>query len=138
LANPIKFTSHVPQNTVVHLTNMAIVMTDASSMDFTTFGGLAALANGCVLAAYTGGQFAMYTNWKQNLDLESDAFPVRYQSKVGGGEFGIAASYNIKDSTDSIVYLDGNLDDRFELWAQDNLTGLTSFRVKLQGHYEGV
>lgn len=137
-SSPVIFTSHIPAGTVVHITGMSVVMTDNSAMDFTTFGGIPALANGCALSAYSKGVFGMYTNWKRNLDISSDSFPVVYQSKVGGGEYGLSASYNIKDSTEAIVYLDGTLGDRFQIIAQDDLTALTAFRVKLQGHYEGI
>lgn len=138
VAAPIIFTSHIPVGVVVHVTGMSVVMTDNSAMDFTTFGGIPALANGCVPSAYSDGVFGAYTNWKSNFDISSDSFPVEYQSKVGGGEFGLSASYNIKDSTETIVYLDGTLGDRFQLIVQDNLTALTTFRIKLQGHYEGA
>jgi len=138
IASPIIFTSHIPTGTIVHVTEMTVVMTDASAMDFTTFGGTTALPNGCVLGAISNGVYGSYTNWKRNLDLDSDAFPVQYQSKVGGGEFGLSAVYSIKDSTDAIVYLNGALGDKFEAFIQDPLTALTTFKIKLQGHYEGV
>jgi len=138
IAAPIIFTSHIPTDAIVHITSMSVVMTDTSAMDFTTFGGTTALPNGCALGAMSNGIHGYYTNWKKNLDLDSDAFPVNYQTKVGGGEYGLSAIYSIKNSTDSIVYLNGALGDRFELRAQDPLTALTIFKIKLQGHYEGV
>ena len=138
LADPTIFTSHVPAGAIVHITNMSVVMTDTAAMDFTTFGGMVALINGCVLRAKSDGVTGSYTNWKHNLDLDSDAFPVRYQDKVGGGEFGLSAVYQIKEATGSIVYLDGSKNDTFELLAQDSLEGLTNFKIKLQGHYEGI
>jgi hypothetical protein len=137
LDNPIIFTSHVPAGMIVHLTNMSVVMTDGSAMDFTTFGGIDELDNGCVLRAQSDGFEGSYTNWKRNMDMDSDAFPIHYQSKVGGGEFGLSASYQIKTNTGAIVYLDGSKNDNFKLLAQDPLTALTNFRIKLQGHYEG-
>jgi len=138
LAAPISFTSHIPTNRIVHITNMSVVMTDNAAMDFTTFGGLTALPNGCVLRAQSNGQVGSYTNWKSNDDLNSDAFPVVYQTKVGGGEYGLSATYNIKDSTESIVYLDGSQGDAFELLVQDPIDTMTKFKIKLQGHYEGA
>jgi len=137
LAAPVIFTSHVPSIAIVHITGMSVIMTDASAMDFTKFGGMDALTNGCVLRAQSDGFTGSYTNWKRNFDMDSDAFPVRYLDKVGGGEFGLSATYQIKSSTGAIVYLDGALGDNFELLAQDSLEGLTNFKIKLQGHYEG-
>lgn len=137
IAAPVIFTSHIPVGIVVHITGMTVIMTDTSAMDFTTFGGTTALTNGCVMAATTNSTFAVYTNWRRNMDLTTDAFPVNYQTKVGGGEYGLSAVYNIKDSTDSIVYLEGTLGDKFEAIVQDDVTALTEFRIKLQGHYEG-
>lgn len=137
-SNPVIFTSHIPTDVILHIINMSVVMTDTSAMDFTSFGGIAALTNGCVLRAKSDGVTGSYTNWKRNFDLDSDAFPVKYQEKVGGGEFGLAAIYHIKGGTGSVVYIDGSKGDRFELIVQDDLTGLTNFKIKLQGHYEGV
>jgi len=137
-ADPVIFTSHVPASAIVHLTNMSVVMTNPSAMDFTKFGGAPELDNGCVLRAKSDGFTGSYTNWKRNLDMDSDAFPIRYQAKSGGGEFGLSASYQIKTNTGAIVYLDGSKIDNFELLAQDPLEGdNTVFRIKLQGHYEG-
>ena len=138
LSAPVAFTSHVPSGTIVHLTNMSIIMTDSNAMDFTTFGGIAALANGCVLRAKSDGFIGGYTNWKRNFDMDSDAFPVRYLEKVGGGEHGLSATYQIKSNTGAVVYLDGTKGDNFQLLAQDPLEGNTNFRIKLQGHYEGI
>jgi len=135
---PAIFTSHIPSDQVVHVTNMSIVITDATAMDFTTFGGIPALTNGCVLRAQTDGLIANFTNWKTNGDLDSDAFPVRYQAKTGGGGFGLSAIYNIKESVEAVVYLNGALGDKFEFLVQDPLGGLVSLTIKLQGHYEGL
>ena len=137
LSNPVIFTSHIPPDVIVHVTNMSIIMTDTAAMDFTTFGGAAALINGVALRAKSNGFTGSYTNWKRNFDLDSDAFPVNYQEKVGGGEFGLSAIYHIKEGTGAIVYLNGSLGDKFEMLAQDPLEDLTNFKIKLQGHYEG-
>ena len=138
LANPVLFTSHIAPDTIVHLTNMSIVITDTVAMDFTTFGGAAALVNGLVFRAKSSGFIASFTNWKANLDMDSDAFPVRYQSKVGGGEFGLSAIYQIKDSTGAVIFLDGSLEDTFEALAQESLEANTKIQIKLQGHFEGA
>jgi len=138
LAAPVTFTTHVPEGFIVHVTSMSIIMTDGSAMDFTKFGGMAALTNGCVLRAQSDGRMGHYTNWKSNFDMDSDAFPVRYQEKVGGGDYGLSAVYDITDATGAIVYLDGSLTDRFEILIRDDLTNLINFRIKLQGHYEGL
>lgn len=135
--NPIIFKSTLPPGRRVHLTTLTTVITDATAMDFTTFGGRAALTYGLVLQAITGGQLVNFTNWKRNLDLESDAFPVNYQEKVGGGEFGLSSAYGIKENTSAIVFLDSALGDQFRAVVQEPLTDLTRFLIKLQGHYEG-
>jgi len=138
IATPVIYRSHVHPGTTVHITSMTVIMTDNSAMDFTTFGGIAALPNGCVLSATTNGVEGSYTNWKSNSDMDTDAFPVRYQTKVGGGLYGLSAIYNIKGSTDSIVFLAGTSGDSFKIRIQDPLDALTSFKIKLQGHYEGL
>ena len=138
LANPVLFTSHIALGAVVHITNMTVIMTDTSAMDFTTFGGAPALDNGVVFRAKSDGFTGSFTNWKANLDLDSDAFPVRYQAKVGGGEFGLSAVYQIKGGTGAVIYLDGSLADTFEALAQESLELNTKIRIKLQGHFEGL
>jgi hypothetical protein len=137
LADPVLFTSHIAPGTIVHLNSMTVVMIDGSAMDFTTFGGVTALVNGIVLRAQSGGVVASFTNWKANLDMNSDAFPVQYQPKAGGGEFGLSAIYQIKSATGAIVFLNGSLNDTFEALAQESLEENTKIQIKLQGHFEG-
>ena len=68
LANPVIFTSHTVPGQIIHIVGMSVVMTDTSAMDFTTFGGVAALINGLVLRAKSDGFTGSFTNWKRNFD----------------------------------------------------------------------
>ena len=138
ISSPVIFTSHVAVGSIVHVTNMSIVITNTAAMDFTKWGGASALINGLVLRAQSNGFVGAFTNWKRNFDLNSDAFPVTYQVKSGGGEYGLSAIYQIKQGTGSIVYLNGALGDAFEAIAQESLEGNTNIKIKLQGHFEGA
>lgn len=138
-ADPVIFTSHIPINATVHVTNMNVIMIENSAMDFTTFVGRAALTNGLALRAQSDGVLASFTNWKKNGDLDADGFSVKFQSKVGGGSYGLAASYEIKRKTESIVYLNGSKGDQFEIIVQEPIEDANRLiKVKLQGHYEGL
>ena len=66
--------------------------------------------------------------------IGSDGLPFLY----GFGDTAPTNGIKFKeDDAGSIVYVDGARGDYLELLIQDNLSALSSFRVKVQGHIEG-
>ena len=106
-------------------------------MDFTTFGGLAALANGCVLR-YLQEDLTFINSfaWRTNDELIERSFDHNFQSKIGGGSHGFVArsTWSGQDKRGVTIRLDGALFEELQIVVQDDLTGLDKFRVVSQGH----
>lgn len=111
---------------------------DDLDMDFTTFGGLPALTNGCVLRINHGnGTYRNIFNFKSNGDLLEQAFDGLFlQPKQGGTIKGFVAklSWGGQGNHGVAVRLDGSLDEALEVVIQDDLTGLARFNMTAQGH----
>ena len=126
---------------VMHITEFGIALTHSSAGDNGLFGNLTALTNGVVIRRYDGttSSFNTLTIWKENGDIHMDAGNISYPSRSGGGggAYGTNSSGSIKEITGAIGYLDGTAGDYLEFLVQDDLTGLSSFKVKAHGHYEG-
>lgn len=113
-------------------------MRDEEDMDFTTFGGLPELANGCVLRVNNGdGTYRNIFNFKSNGELLEQAFDGLFlQPKQGGTIKGFVAklTWGGQGNHGVAVRLDGALGEALELVIQDDLTGLTRFNMTAQGH----
>lgn len=136
LSNPMIFTSDLPSNKIVHITNTNLSILDDNQMDDGSFAGEEALSNGLVIRAVTEGETRVFTNWKRNRDVREDVFSAEYVDKQQSNEYGFSANYNLKQNLGSVIYLEETLGDKYEVLVQDNLTNITSIRIKLQGHYE--
>ncbi len=137
LASPISYKYWAYPGRVEHVKRFIISMTHTSAGTDDNFGNLSALTNGVVLRVQSDGVVSTYTNWKRNSDLILDMFDIVYTDKAGPSSFGLRGNGEF-NPIGSIAYLDGNQGDYVELLVQDNLTALTSFRVKVQGHIEGI
>lgn len=138
LASPQSFKVQPKTGNVWHLTRVLIEMTHAAAGDNGLFGGITALTNGVVLRRYDGttGKFATFTVWKTNSDIVTDMYDIVYAARSGGGgAYGTNARGTFHNAG-AIVYLDGTAGDYLEILVQDNISTLTSFRIKAQGHYE--
>lgn len=138
LTSPQSFKVQPLSGEVMHLTRILIEMTHGTAGDNGLFGNLAALKSGCVLRYYNGatGQNTKFTNWKTNSDMVTDMYDVTYSSRSGGGgAYGTNCRGTFKNA-DAIIRLDGDAGDYLELLVQDDLSGLVSFRIKAQGHFE--
>lgn len=137
LALPQTFRIQPPAGAVWQLTRLIINITDATAMDDGKFGGLPALTNGVNLRIVKGnGEIQDLTNWKTNGDMAIDMFDVNYTDRAPAGDFGLRARWTFTKA-EFIVELDGDQGDVLELRVQDNLTGLDSFEIKVQGRLFG-
>ena len=123
---------------VWHITHFTLAMGHNSAGDLGLFGNLTKLPNGVVLRAFVDGHYGTLTNWKTNGDINLDTgnidFPLR---SGGGGTHGTTADGPFKIRTGAVLRLDGDLGDRFEVYVQDDLTGIFFWSMKAQGHREG-
>jgi hypothetical protein len=134
LATPQEYFVQPPVGEVWYITRLLFSMTHATAGDLGKFGGIAALTNGILLRAKNNGQYGTFTNWKSNSDIKSDMFDVEFDARSGGaGVFGTSGRGSFY-RTGAVVRLDGSTSDRIELYNQDDLSGLVSFTMKMQGH----
>lgn len=121
-----------------HITRILIEMTHTTAGDNGLFGDLPELTNGVVLRRYDGltGSTSTFTIWRNNSDIVTDMFDVVYSARSGGGGAYGTNCRGTFTNAGAIVYLNGDNGDYLEVLVQDDITGLTSFRIKAQGHYE--
>lgn len=137
LAAPISYKYRPHSGRVEHELRVILSMTHAAAADDSTFGDQAALTNGVVFRASVSGQTGTFTNWKKNSDIILDMFDVVYTDKAGPGLFGTRGRGSFAEIEVAVVLNQAN-GDYLEMLVQDDLTGLSDFRVKVQGHIEGA
>lgn len=117
------------------ITRMIISMTHTSQGDDGLFGNLAALTNGVYFRIEDGTNYNLF-NAKENADFAMEGYDIAYPARSGGG--GTAGTraritFNGQDKRGVVLRLAADSGDKFLSSVRDNLTGLTSHRVKVQG-----
>jgi len=136
LATPQEYFIAPSAGEVWHLTRLLFSMTSSSNGDLGTFSGIPALTNGVLLKVRINGQYGTFSNWKTNADIKADMFDVEFDTRAGGGgTYGVSGRGTFT-AAGAIVRLDGDTNDRVEVYIQDDLTGVNEFTMKLQGHTE--
>jgi len=118
------------------MVRMIVTILDNADMDFETFGGIAALTNGCVLRVNNGdGTFRNLNNFKTNGDIIDQAFDHNFFENRGGSARGFTSrlTWGGPSKHGVVVRLDGTLGESLELVIQDDLTGLTQLHWTCQG-----
>lgn len=140
LASPISFKAEPNSTELWHVIRFLFSMTHSTAGDLGLFGNQTALANGVVLRIYKAefDQYGTFTLWKTNSDIKDNMYDVDFDTRSGGGgTYGTTGRGSIKIGTGAVPKVDGAQGDFIELLIQDDLTGLVSFRQKIQGHIEG-
>lgn len=139
LTTPIVYRYFPQSNRIEHIKQIILSMDHASAGADDLFGGIPRLTNGVVFRVQISGQIGTFTNWKNNSDIKLDVGPERvvYAAKSGPGDFGTSARGSFGDLDVTIILNDAN-GDFLEVLIQDDLTALTDFRIKTQGHVEGT
>ena len=110
---------------------------DDSDMDFTTFGGIAPLLNGCVLRVKNpDGSFKNLFNFKDNGDIIKQGFDHSFLPNNGQGDRGFTAriTWGGQSKHGVVIRLEGSLGEELQLVIQDDLRGLSRFHLTAQGH----
>lgn len=119
----------------VDITRMIFVCLATSAIDLSKFGDLTALTKGLLLRKNNSDQHNIF-NIKTNGDLLNIAFdfqPFVSTNPVQGVD-GFASRLTFGGQGELGVVLRIEQDGNLEMWVQDNLTGLTSLVVFLEGH----
>lgn len=123
-----------PSDKVWHITRVLISITDSGAMDDGLFGSLAALEFGTILRE-SKTVYSTLGVWKVNGDMIQDMYDIEYHAKAPAGENGLKGRFSlIKNSV--ALRLDGSNSDTLQILIQDDLTALTTFIMKAQGHVE--
>lgn len=141
LASPASFKFIPDGGQIWHIVRFLFSMTHNTAGDLGLFGNLPKLTNGAVLRAFDGtsGSFRTFMNIKSNADTKNNMYDVDFDTRSGGGGiYGTSGRGSIKIGTGAVPNLVASNGDYFEILIQDDLSGLNSFRMKVQGHIEGL
>jgi hypothetical protein len=109
---------------------------DDVQMDDAKFGGLTALTKGCFMRIkhIHGGvtEYHNLFNVKSNGDFKIMIDNASYSDKAPSGQYSFFAEWKIKEATGNVIRIQPG--ESLEFHVQDNLTGLTSFKVWVNGH----
>lgn len=138
MAAPQEYWAGPPAGEVWHLTRMLFSMTHGTAGDLGLFGNLSSLPNGVLLRSRVNSEYGTLTNWKNNGDIKTDMYDVEFDSRSGGqGNYGTSGRGTFTNAG-AVLRLDGDTNDRFEVYIQDDITALGFFGMKVQGHIEGA
>ena len=121
-------------NVVVEITRLLGVITCAQEPDDSKFGHLAQLARGCVLRK-NNDEYLNYANFRVNGDIAMFAgSPINYTDKAGGGVYSAAFELPFAGQSKHGVAVRLDPGDTLEMLIQDDLSGISSFRMLAEGH----
>ena len=120
------------------MVRMIAEIRDNAVMDFSTFGGLAALTNGCVVRVNNGdGTYRNLYNFKDHGDIIEQCFDHEFFPNNGGGlrAFTSRLTWGGTSKHGVVIRLDGSLGtgESLEFIVQDDLTGLVRMHWTCQG-----
>ena len=136
LASPQVYHVQPPAGEVWHITRILFEMTHGSAGDLGKFGGISELDNGVLVRVKIDDQYLTITNWKNNGDIKTDMFDVHFDTRSGGGGSYGTTGRGTFTKTGAVPELNGDNEDRLEIWVQDDISDLESFKMKAQGHTE--
>lgn len=123
-------------DTDIDITRFIFHITDSTAMDDSTFGGLPELTNGVVLRKRNlDGSYNNYFNVKNNGHLGLLSYDKLYDPKTGNGNFGVTVRITYAGVSKHGVGIKLLTGESIELVVNDDLTGLVSFNIMVQGHF---
>lgn len=130
-----------PYPDAVDITRIIISIRDNSPMDDALFGGIPALTRGVVLRKKldaTGTEYQNYWNIKTNGGIALRSGNLQYSTKAPSGYYGLNAVFPFSGMENHGVAIRIDTGQSIEILIQDDLTGLSEFRVLAQGHFTTV
>jgi hypothetical protein len=118
----------------IDITRIMFSMTLGTAGDDGKFGNITSLTNGIVFRR-TNGDIRNVFNVKNNGELRALCFDLTYPIRSGGGgDFGMGARYTFAGQDKHGVVLRLHPGDSLDVIIQDDLTGLSSYRMVAPGH----
>lgn len=117
------------------ITRIIMDMSCISAPKDNLFGDLTALTRGVVIRKSNGIHHTIF-NAKTNAELKERMYDVDYTTVVGQGVDGVKCrrSFAGQDKNGVVIRLDPENNEKLEILVQDDLTGLSKFRIVAQGH----
>lgn len=134
---PATFIVQPPVGTVYHIQRAIIYLEDSGIINSGGYGGLSALTNGLNLEIHDADGFVATLTpltIKQNTHWKRYAYDLNY-SDFGAGNPSISSRWTFTE-TGIPIYLDGDKGEKFAVTVSDNLSGLVSHTILLQGHIQ--
>ena len=135
-STPQVFHVTLPSGIAVHVTRIIVHIEDNAAMDDGKFGALTALTNGVVVRVYrtATGKYETIMNAKTNGEWAQRVYDVSYADNAPAGTYGLRVrrSFGGEDKAGTVILLEPG--DAFQVIVQDDLTGLLSFGLAVQGH----
>jgi len=136
-STPVIFEVNPSVGENIDIMRLLIQITDATEPDDSKFGAEPALTNGVLLrkSINNGASYETLAIWRTNGDMKLDMFNVEYSSKAGAGNWGVSGRWTIFESG-AVLNIEEANNEKLEIIVQDDLTGLVTFEIKFQGHFE--
>lgn len=131
---PVVYRVSPPIGTKWDLYGFSLGMTDNTVMDDAKFGGITALTRGLVVRK-VDGIYKNIFNVKTNGDFAFRCDEVRYADKAPSGSYGISVKKTFSIRHGIGIRLDGDTADELQFIVQDNLTGLSTCKAAVWGHF---
>jgi len=125
----------VPPGVQWDVVRVMFTILDNTPMDDSLFGGIAALDKG-ILLRVKNSIYKNIFNCKTNGCFADQMYDVSYAPKAPAGFYGLRArrTFAGQEKNGITLRLVGDDEDELQLLIQDDLTGLTDFRMVVQGH----
>lgn len=126
-----------PKQGAWDITRMIISMVMSTAGDDGLFGNLDQLANGQYFRKEDSGDAQNLFIAKDNSDFAIEGYDLVYQTRSGGGgSYGLRGRITFagQDKSGVVIRLNSESNDTFKSVIRDDLTGLVSYRIKVQGH----
>lgn len=117
----------------IDVTRIMITMQTVTTPDLASFGDITALGDGIVLRR-VDGDIRNIWNIKRNMDFANLAYDLQFYSSIGQGADGLTCRYTFAGQDKHGVAVRLEYGESLQLIIQDNLTGLSQFRIIAEGH----
>lgn len=133
---PVEFSYQPRPNVTKFLTSLHLILRSADEPSVEKFGGILALTYGfhCRIENPIGRDFTPWIPFRSNNAFMLSGFTYQKETKVGGGDYFVHMTLNLRDDAISIILL--NDTQKFTCRIQDDLTDLTAFELKLSMYDE--
>jgi hypothetical protein len=126
---PVVYSCGPPPDTVWLLARLILYMESATAMDSTTFGDIAALANGVSVKCNNHN----IATWRDNVDIMTCMYDVEGRAIFAKATKSMSARWTFTKATLKGDPLICERKHGFQIVINDNISGLTSFKIAVQG-----